>query len=88
MTDDEAGAFLDQKPPAKALGTYSPDEADAFLGPAPTQPVDDLGRSLPGSSPEQDHYIAQSGIGRVLSAFGQGVSTGWGRGQPWNRSAA
>lgn len=82
MTDEEAAAFLGEAGKPKAPGQFSPEEAEAFLGNAgqPTPQVDDLGRSLPGDNPEQDHYIAQSGIGRVLSSFGQGVATGWGAG--------
>lgn len=62
---------------AKSPGTFSD-----LLGPPPestaTLPTDDFGRPVPGSSPEQDHYIANSGIGHVLNAFGQGAAQGWG----------
>lgn len=55
---------------------------DSLLDPEPQAlpSVDDYGRPVPGSSPEMDHFIANSGLGRVLNAFGQGAAQGWGEG--------
>lgn len=88
MTADQADAFLGpepqapagapQAPPTPKIGSFSAEQADAFLGPEPPQLAGEFGQPIPGSSPEQDHFIANSGIGHVLNAFGQGAAQGWG----------
>lgn len=44
----------------------------------PAGQLTDYGTPIPGSSPEFDSYIANSGIGHVLDAVGHGAKQGWG----------
>jgi len=85
MTQSEAESFLDapdqqsEQPATPKLGAFTQQQAEDFLGPDTTpQPVDDFGRFVPQSSQALDDYVAQSSIGKVLNAFGQGVRQGWG----------
>ena len=73
MNPQDADAFLGPAPAAKGM---SADDANAFLGPIS---IPGMGTFLPKvPSPEQDTFLKNTSIGRVMSAFGQGVENAWG----------
>jgi hypothetical protein len=72
MNPQEADSFLGEAP-AK---TFSADDANQFLGPISVPGVGKYVPKMP--SPEQDTFLASTGIGRVLNQVGQGAKQAWG----------
>lgn len=78
MSDDDLRAAYAQSDVSKLSDDDLKSQYSKALSAEPLPAVDDYGRQVPGSSPEMDHYIANSGIGKVLDAVGHGAKQAWG----------
>ena len=78
--DEFFGAPAAAPQQAKAPGLPTADDFFAVKPAAPAMPSASSGfmTALGASPPGQDEYLAQTPIGKILDAFGQGAKQGWG----------